>query len=143
MAVYSSTRAFLTYMDSIGIKYTYGGIDSDGDEKIVIANHDTDIDFIYDIVLFFDANNQNCYIYIWNVIEYERSNSLEIFNLCNALNGEYRYVTFEADTGDSTITLRMDLIFRSQGVDEIVWEALLRMANILGDAYPTLRNFST
>ena len=46
MAVYSSTRAFLTYMDAIGVKYTYGGIDSDGDEKVIIVNRDTDINFL-------------------------------------------------------------------------------------------------
>lgn len=140
-ATYSSTRTFLTYMDEIGIKYTNAGIDSDGDEKVVISNRDSDINFTYDFVLFFDKNNQNCYIYIWNIINYNASDYLNVLRMVNELNTTYRYVTFEADTSDNTITLRMDLIYRGNDVDEIVWEAILRMANILGDTYPTMAQY--
>lgn len=139
-AQYSSTKAFLSALDEMDITYTVNGINDGNYEDVSIENTD-DNGFTYTIRLFFDENEENCSIRVWNIIHFNDADFSKLLRTCNTLNNEYNYVCFSVDESDNTITATMDLIYRTNDVDQIVLEAILRMANILEDVYPQLAVF--
>ena len=134
-AQYSSTRLFLAKLDELGVKYTYVGIDNNGYEKITVKNRDSDIDLAYTLTYFFDENDENASIRVWDLITFDSSSALSAMYACNNCHLDWKYATFVVE-GDDTITGKMDLIYRGESVSEVVWEATLRMVNIISDAYP-------
>ena len=141
-ATYTSTRTFLTYMDRKGINYEIYGIDDDGDELIIVPNGDKEAGIEYEIYLFFDDNNENCYVYVWRLIEFTDANYLRVLQTVNAINDDYRYVTFTVDEDTNSVFVTIDLIYRDNDVDAIVWEGLMHVVNIIHNAYGALAPYA-
>lgn len=139
-AQYPSTKAFLTTLDEADINYTVNGINENNYEEVSVANTD-DNGFSYTIRLFFEDNNENCGIRVWNIIHFNDADFSKLLRICNTLNNDYKYISFSVDESDNTITASMDLIYRSHDIGDIVLEAVLRMASILQDTYPQLAAF--
>lgn len=135
-AEYGSTQSFLNWMDANDISYILEGINNSDCEVVNVPNSSDG--FTYEIHYFFDASEENASLRVWNLISYSDSDYAKVLRVCNDLNVSYKYITFYCDTSDNTVTARMDTIFRSSDVGEIVGEATLRMVNILGDVYETL-----
>ena len=132
---YASTREFLYQLEQEDIIYDYGGIDtSNGNkEKVSISfecgGHDIDIRF------WFPESNDDVSIRVWDVISYRSAVESSVIRACNELNNTYRFVTFEADSNDCTVTLSMDLIVRPEAdIGDITLEALVRVYSILKEA---------
>ena len=138
---FNSTKTVLALLDAKGINYTLYGLDEDGDELVIVPNTD-DVGIKYDLYCFFDQNEENCFIYVWNLMTYDDADFLPVLMACNQLNEDYRYVTFTADTSDNTVTVTIDLIFRDNDVDQIFWEGVLHVVNIIHSAYPTLAPYA-
>lgn len=136
--VFQSTIDALAALDAKDINYDLYGLDSDGDELVIIPNGDNEIGAEYDLYCFFDQNEENCYIYVWNLITFADADYLPVLQLCNQINDDYRFVTFTVDTSDNTVYVTSDLIYRDNDVGEIFWEAVLHVVNIIHDAYPML-----
>ena len=136
-AQYSSTRQFLKMMDDYDIKYTWVGIDNDGDEHITI-NNNNDVAGKITIHLYFDENEENCYLRVWNLIDYYSSDAAKVYQAVNSINHSYKYAKFYADDSDNSVTAEMDLIYRENDVGEICTEALLHITAIIDEAWPTL-----
>ena len=132
---YSSTRLFLQKLDEMQIKYSYVGIDNNGYEKITVKNRGSDIDLAYTLTYFFDENDENASIRVWDLITFDSSSALSALYACNNCHLDWKYVTFAVE-GDNTITAKMDLIYRGESVSEVMWEATLHMVNVVSDAYP-------
>ena len=136
---YASTREFLYQLEQEDIIYDYGGIDTynGNKEKVSISfecgGHDIDIRF------WFPESNDDVSIRVWDVISYRSAEESSVIRACNELNNTYRFVTFEADSNDCTVTLSMDLIVRPEAdIGDITLEALVRVYSILKEAYSTL-----
>lgn len=140
--VFSSTTAALAMLDAKEINYELYGLDNDGDELIIIPNSDDETGIEYDLYCFFDQNEENCYIYVWNLLTFADADYLPVLLACNQINDDYRFVTFTVDDSDNTVYVTSDLIYRGNDVDEIFWEAVLHMVNIINSAYPTLAPYS-
>jgi len=139
-AQYSSTRSFIQILEDKGIVYDYRGVNDDGYERVSVDNDGED--FSYTLEYFFDDGLENASIRVWYILTYDQSDFRSLVEVCNELNASYKYVTFYCDTSDNTITASMDLIFRAYDVGEIVFEATLRMANILDEGYPLLAPYA-
>ena len=133
---YSSTQEFLTYLDQKSVVYTLEGVDNSGYEVVTVGNKGAA--FRYDIKYFFDDNLNNTGIRVWNVIEYSAADFAKVVRICNDLNDSYRYAKFIADESDNTVTCSMDLIYRTNDIAEIHWEATLRVVDLLDTAYEAL-----
>ena len=97
------------------------------------GGHDIDIRF------WFPESNDDVSIRVWDVISYRSAVESSVIRACNELNNTYRFVTFEADSNDCTVTLSMDLIVRPEAdIGDITLEALVRVYSILKEAYSTL-----
>ncbi|MDD6966061.1 MAG: hypothetical protein PUK18_00945 [Firmicutes bacterium] len=136
---YASTREFLYQLEQEDIIYDYGGIDTynGNKEKVSISfecgGHDIDIRF------WFPESNDDVSIRVWDVISYRSAVESSVIRACNELNNTYRFVTFEADSNDCTVTLSMDLIVRPEAdIGDITMEAMVRVYSILKEAYSTL-----
>ncbi len=136
-AQYNSTKALLAEMDAIGITYTVLGVNEDGYERVTINNED-DNGFEYTLYFFFEDNEENASIRVWDIITYSDADFAKVLRVCNALNTEYKYVNFNAEESDNTVTAAVDFIYRTHDVGPIVKEGLLHLVNILEDAYPRL-----
>ena len=136
---YASTREFLYQLEQEDIIYDYGGIDTNNGnkEKVSISfacsGHDIDIRF------WFPESNDDVSIRVWDVISYRSAVESSVIRACNELNNTYRFVTFEADSNDYTVTLSMDLIIRPEAdIGDITMEAMVRVYSILKEANTTL-----
>jgi len=134
---YSSTRLFLQKLDEMQIKYSYVGIDNNGYEKITVKNTDSDAGVSYTMTYFFDENDENASIRVWDLVTFgtDSMSALNALYACNNCHLDWKYVTFVVE-GDNTITAKMDLIYRGESVSEVMWEATLHMVNVISDAYP-------
>ena len=139
---YASTREFLYQLEQEDIIYDYGGIDTNNGnkEKVSISfacsGHDIDIRF------WFPESNDDVSIRVWDVISYRSAVESSVIRACNELNNTYRFVTFEADSNDYTVTLSMDLIIRPEAdIGDITMEAMVRVYSILKEAYSTLDSY--
>ena len=134
---YSSTRLFLQKLDEMQIKYSYVGIDNNGYEKITVKNTDSDAGVSYTMTYFFDENDENASIRVWDLVTFgtDSMSALNALYACNNCHLDWKYVTFAVE-GDNTITAKMDLIYRGESVSEVMWEATLHMVNVVSDAYP-------
>ena len=141
-AVFDSTRTALTYLDSIDLSYDYYGLDEDGDELIIVPNSDSELGIEYEMYCFFDRNGENCYIYLWDLITFEDADYVRVLQVCNDLNDTYRFVTFTVDPSDNTVYVTVDLIYRDNEVDQIFWEGLCHVVNIVHEGYPLLAPYN-
>ena len=94
--------------------------------------------YSYTMCFFFENNEENAAIRVWDIITYSDADFSKVLRVCNALNTEYKYVNFNAEESDNTVTAAVDFIFRNNDVGPIIKEGLLHLVNILEDAYPRL-----
>lgn len=141
-ATFKSTQSVLNYLDVIEINYDLYGLDEDGDELLIIPNSDSELSLDYDMYCFFDQNQENCYIYLWDLITFDDADYVKVLQACNELNDIYRFVTFTVDTTDNTVYVTADLIYRDNDVDAIFWEGLCHMVNIIHEGYPMLAPYN-
>lgn len=137
-AQYASTKAFLALMDQKGVNYTVTGMDSNNNEMVSIKNTDSDINFSYTIKYFFDPEEENCSLRVWDIITFTDADFAKVLRTVNTLNCRYKFVRFTVDEDDNTVTAAIDTIFRTHDIDQILWEATLYVVDIIEGAYPDL-----
>lgn len=137
---YSSTQDFLDLLDKNKIKYTYKGLDKDNDDHLTIT-YDGDS---YSLTLhwYFTEDNQHVSIRGWDLISFKKSDFADVVKTVNDLNSSYKYVTFEVDTSDNTVTVSYDFITPAGGDADVCAEVLVRMVMIVDDAFPSLAPYN-
>lgn len=60
-----------------------------------------------------------------------------VIKICNKLNREYRWVKFSVDTENHNVIVELDAVIELGSCGEEAYELMLRMNNIVEDAYPT------
>ena len=104
---------------------------------MVITNYDTDNGSI-EIRFYFDQNCENTNIRVWNVIDYNQSDFMDVLVAVDKLNSDYNYVRFYTDDYDDSVTAALDLIYRDEDVDDICMEALYYVVNIVEEGLAAL-----
>lgn len=133
---YATTRQLLYALDQAEINYTYDGIDSDGDEYIIIK--DTCAGHPVSFRLWFSPDCEQANLRVWDIISFTSQQKNDVRIACDELNSTYKFAAFYLDY-DSTITMSMDFILREDGkAGSIMLEDLMLAYSILEDAYPTL-----
>ena len=127
---YGNTRSFLEALDELELKYTYGGIDQDNDEKVTIETTLEDTDKSIEIFFYFSEDEELCSIRVWNLIDFDEENLAELYKICNDLNAGYKYCKFYVDESDYSISVDLDVILRSTDSADICSEALAHIYNI-------------
>lgn len=96
---------FMALLDQDGIDYSDQGIDSDGDYAILIRYPGTNKE-VHEINLYVDSSGLFFSAYEWYLLNYDETRLDEVLETMNDMNTAYRFVTFLADTSDSTITAK-------------------------------------
>ncbi len=139
---YPTTRAFIQALDERGLKYTWAGVDSDGDEKVTV-------EFVGDykdklvVNLFFGQDHDLVDLRIWNLVDINESDYAKVLDACNELHANYKFVTFFVDKTDWSVTAKLDLPIREgESCGEICIDGLSYLINIADTGYDTLKAFA-
>lgn len=135
-AEYSSTQIFVDWLESNDISYTYEGVDSRDFECLSIDNT-TEV-FSYTLKYFFESNNENASIRVWDIILFDDSDLNDVLRTVNDMNTTYRFINVYALQSDNSVNAKIDLIYRTHDVGEIIGEATLRLVAALDEIYTTL-----
>lgn len=140
---FANTKAFLAYMDEIGISYNFLGAASEDTEAVQIPNQ-TDTDQIpYDFVLIFPEDNTCVSIRIWDFITIDPGKTDEVLRAINQLNGGYKYIKWYVDEENNTINVDYDLIVREgTSVPDIVMEAMVRLYSLIEEGYVKIAGYA-
>ena len=133
--VYSTTREFLYVLDQENISYSYKGIDSDGDERVILDYTIADRDFT--LRLWFSSDCDDVALRVWDVITFTDSEKATVQSLCDTLNGKYRFANFFTEH-DNTVSLRADFVLPVSGSGEVVLEGVLLAALVLDDIFTSI-----
>lgn len=136
-AKYANTIAFLKAMDDLDIKYVVQGVNEKKLEQIQIDNQGEQVS--YTINYFFDEENTECGLRVWNLITYKDADYAWVLRAINKLNYDYKYTKWFVDETDNTITVGWDIIMRENNdVGAILSEATLHLVQIIDAGYEVL-----
>ncbi len=141
----ATTQAFIELLEMQGLNYTYRGADDNGKERVTIGLQNDACS--YTMTCIFDSDMETVSIYVWNLIEFEGSNSINLYRACNTENYDWKIVKFYVDTTDNTVTAQYDLIFHytaaaKSAFQNSIWDAMVRMDGILEEAYPSFAPYA-
>lgn len=135
-AMYATTQMVLDTLDEADFNYDYAVLNDDAGSEIIMVPMGSSENPI-DIYLIF-RDGESIGIRVWDIIAFEDADMVNVLMACNTLNADYKFVNFYVDTSDNTVTCKMDIIHRESNVGDIVFEATLRMANIIQDGFEVL-----
>ncbi len=138
-----AATVFQSLLDGNGLYYTYAGKMEDGSDHFYLTFGNDARSYDVDIYLLDDGTHAE--VRVWNLIDYNASSFSDVVKVVDSLNGTYKYVTFQTDSTDHSVTVSMDLIFGSLSTPEqaadITMEALIRTVQIVRDAYSYLEPY--
>ena len=110
-AQYTNTQAFLDALDGISITYTViNNTDEDKTDQVKVNNKGDKC--AYTINYFFDKDNTEASIRVWDLIKFKDSDLEKVTKAVNSLNYQYKYVKWYVDESDNTVTASWDIIIR-------------------------------
>lgn len=136
-AGFAATRSFIAMLEANDLGYEFMGRASNGEEHVYMENEDEN--FAYAINIYFHSDNDRGSVYVWNIIEFDDVDFVNVLRAVNDLNYGYKYTRFIVDESDNTVTCAMNVIMHDNAaVGDIMLEALQHMVSILEVAYPSL-----
>ena len=140
VATYSTTQDFVDLLNSTGRVYSLRGLDDNNDDTValVVDGKNATYSFRY----FFREDLQHTDIRVWYVISFDEKDLADVMRVCNSLNASYKYAKFLVDESDNTVTASMDLIYRTEDMGDVVWEATTKLALILDAGYEQLAAYN-
>ncbi len=123
---------FARVMDAEGIKYTVR------DERVInISYSGTNLPSI-SIFAFFDKDGEPyVQFYSADILSFKGADLNKAYQVCNALNADYRWVKFYVDN-DSDICATLDATLDLVSSGEECVELLGRIVSIIDEAYPQI-----
>ncbi len=116
-------------LDEKGIRYREP---EDGILTISYGGHNiNDIDVIVDI----DPDEGKIQLICYSIGKFEQEQFAKALIACNACNARFRWVKFSVDE-DNEIVVRADAILDEETCGEECFELVVRMIQIIDDAYP-------
>lgn len=141
-AQYSTTQAFLDAMDAEQLRYTWKGVDNDGDERVEVSFNGDNMSAIKTI-WFFDQDLDRVSVRVWDVIKYDGSAIDQLYPSLNKVNADYKFVCFYADDYDDTVTAKVDAEITPESAGTTCVNLLFTVVNITDEAYTTLAPYDT
>lgn len=134
-ATYANARDFVRELDANGLTdYTLMGIDSDGDDGVMLDYSGDYWD--YSIRYYFREDEDLVLIRIWNLMEFDDSEVDAAKLATNEANYQYKVARFYVDESDNTLTCSYDLITREgASVGECLLDATSYLVSIIDDAH--------
>lgn len=129
-----SAKMVGSYFQSEGLKFEFDG---DEQEVIRISFNADNLESIR-ISLFFDKEDKNVAVRCFNLAKVEEARKSKVYEACSKLNDDYRWAKFCIDEQDNTVTAAVDAVIRMDVAGEICHELVMRMVNIVDEAYPVL-----
>ena len=117
------------YFDQKGLKYR--------EHEKGFLTVDFSVDNIKDltIIVDFDDDNMKAELVSFSIGEFDQEKFAQGLIVCNACNAKFRWTKFYIDD-DNHICVRADAILDEATCGEECMEVLLRMVNIIDEAYP-------
>ena len=140
-ATYANARDFVRVLDANGLTdYTLMGIDSDGDDGVMLDYSGDYWD--YSIRYYFSEDEDLVLIRIWNLMEFDASEVDAAKIAANEANYDYKIARFYVDESDNTLTCSYDLITREgASVGECVLDATAYLINIIDASHDKFARF--
>lgn len=126
---YTSTRNFLSYLDSKGVKYKYVGVDGK-DEEVTVSYSLENFSSMTCKLFFRDDDEVNLRVYD---IVYANNRTDYVLSTINSLNYEYKYAKFVLDTSDNSIRAEMDMFIDASTCGAPVFEAMIMLLSVIDD----------
>ncbi len=123
----SSTRDFLSFLDSKGIKYSYEGM-SDGHEEVSVS-YSTDHFSSLKCRLFFKDDCEEVSLRIWNIVNATAGKNF-ILSTLNTIHKDYKFVKYVFDDSDNTVQAELDVYIDGDHCGRSVYDSLMAMINL-------------
>lgn len=133
-AQYASTQSFINVLEENGFVYSYGGIDSDNDEKVTVS---FDSEEPYDeckFYFYFSDEDSMVQLRMWNLLKVSVDETTAC-KILNDVNFNYKWTKFVYDESDSTITMKMDIPFTDDNAGEVVFRMMKNAIQVLMQEY--------
>ena len=139
---YPTTQAFVDSLDKEEIRYSWLGVDSDGDEHIRITYNGNNKPSIQ-TDWYFEKDPQRVSFYVWDIIRFRNEDYYDVLDTVNKINKDYRYLCFYINNNDNSVNANycMPLIVNSTAA--LCSEVLHRFVSIVDDAYVDLQKYDT
>ncbi len=90
------------------------------------------------VIMHFDDDSEGVKVRAYDVAKFPEAKKPEMYELCNQLNKDYRWIKFYVDDSDNTITAEEDAIIQLDTCAQEVLQCCIQLVNIVDDAYPTI-----
>lgn len=128
-AQYATTQDFICVLEENELKYSYVGIDDDGDEKVTVSwNADAYED--YKFRFYFNEDQTAVFIRMWNIVTVSAGETYALKTI-NTLNAGYKYAKFYLDESDSTLSLSADIPLAGSNSGDAVYYMMNRLNGIM------------
>lgn len=128
-AQYATTQDFIRVLEENELKYSYVGIDDDGDEKVTVSwNADAYEDYMFRF--YFNEDQTAVFIRMWNIVTVSAGETYALKTI-NALNSGYKYAKFYLDESDSTLSLSADIPLAGSNTGDAVYYMMGRLNGIM------------
>lgn len=126
-----STQNFLDYLDSKGIKYTYVGLEENGDERVTVS-YSLDNFSSLKCTLIFDKDDDEVNLRMWNIATVTAGRN-KTFETIQKLNADYKYCKFVIDESDSSLQAEADMFIDKNHCGKPVYDAMHYMFVVVDD----------
>lgn len=128
-AQYATTQDFIRALEENELKYSYVGIDDDGDEKVTVS-YGAEPYEEYKFRFYFNEDQTAVFIRMWNIVTVSAGETYALKTI-NALNAGYKYVKFYLDESDSTLSLSADFPLTGNNSGDAVLYMMNRLNGIM------------
>ena len=122
------------YFDSKGIKYLNS---VDQPSRISLLFNTDNIPQITVNVFFDEQDKPNVQFVGYDIVKFNEENLIKGLEICNELNMEYRWLTFYINDTHSLV-VNADALYNTENCGEISLSYILKMVNIVDQAYPKI-----
>lgn len=128
-AQYSTTQDFIRVLEENDLKYEYGGVDDDNDEKVTVS-FNQDVYEQFSFRCFFHEDEDLVSIRMWYIVTVTAGKDYAL-SVVNKLNADWKYVKFVFDESDNTLTLEMDVPLNAMNPGQTVYDMMVIATRIM------------
>ena len=125
-----NTKAF---MDGKGMHYRATG---DG-KALFVGIGDMDNSPDIDILIVFGDDDKHVQMRLTDMCKFPEGKMGNMFKTCSDVNARFRWIKFYVNRERVSITAETDAVISPETAGSEVFELIMRMANIVDEAYPT------
>lgn len=129
----AAAKLFISYLEAKEMKYSVVN-----EERAVIRVGWNLEGTTLGVFFMFDENGTSVHIEGHDFLTFTKDKCDKMYKICNDLNRKYRWVKFTVDVEKSVAVVECDAVIQLDTCAEEAVELMLRMTNIVEDAYPII-----